>query len=247
MRGLVYRAASSRHGVAAHPLRLLLFPLIFAVAACSPKAPDPTAPPETAQKAAPVPASGPELEPATVQGVHARVRVVDLEGNPLPGMRPIASAQPNAFDAPVSSGPPTDLEGRSAFDFPGDRVLYVRAWDPLLGWFPNNYYTVMPNTGSVTDEMTVVLAPASRLSARLYGSDGAPLEEVPVRLMLLHPTEGPWWPVETATGAEGALDLPNLPAGEYALHVAVGDQELEVPAVKLPPGKEAALGDLIFP
>lgn len=201
------------------------------------------------ETAAPTP---PDSEPVTEapkapadgsQGVYAEMTVVDLDGRPLAGMMPIACREPNAFDQPVARGALTDDKGHSAFTLPQGQRLFVRAWDPDLRMFANNFYEVPAMQGTSTAPMTVAMVPASQLEATLSGPDGQPVAGADAEALLVHPTQGPWWPARGATDGAGRVRFAPVPPGEYIV-------ELNVPKVGtartaptfLPPSQSADLG-----
>ena len=175
----------------------------------------------------------------------AQLRVVDLEGRPLANMAPIATLQPNAFDKPVVQGPLTKEDGQASLVLPNDQLFYVRAWDPNLRMFANNYIEIRPGPGTSTPQMDIVMTPGASLDAVLVGRDGKPAANVHVELMMFHPTEGPWWPDRADTNARGAVHFPSVPAGKYAIKIRVAaGGENEAPDVYLPPGGAIDLGPL---
>jgi len=197
---------------------LALLPL--ALAACSPAPPqerETPSPPTQAEPAPQAQPSTPEAEPAPEarNRVSGRVRVVDLEGEPLPGMLPIVTRQPNAFDEPVAMGPATGLDGAGQVTFLPDQTLFLRAWDPELNWFPNNFLEIQPNVSEVPGVMTIMMVPAAAVEAQFFGADGAPLRNLEVDLMLSHAAWGPWWPTRSQTDGEGTAFFSHIPAGEF--------------------------------
>ena len=212
--------------------------------------PDATPPAATpVLKPAPVsPVAVPTAPPAAVQEagfIHATIKVVDLAGNPLAGMAPIVTHQPNAFDKPVAMGDPTDAGGVGSIRFENKEHLFLRAWDPTLGYFPNNFYEVLPGGGNVEETLTIQMVGASALEAQLMLPDGQPAANQTVALMLSHATRGPWWPAQATTNAEGAVQFTNLPAGEFVLGFKVtSGAQLEVGETALPPGARVNLGVL---
>lgn len=211
--------------------------------------PNVTPPATPTPKPAPVsPVAAPTAPPDAVQEagfVHATIKVVDLAGNPLAGMAPIVTHQPNAFDKPVAMGDPTDAGGMGSIRFATGEQLYLRAWDPTLGYFPNNFYEVLPGGGAIEGTLTIQMVGASALEAQLLLPDGTPAANQTVALMLSHATRGPWWPAQATSDAEGVVHFPNLPAGEFVLgfKVSAGPQ-LEVGQTALPPGANVNLGVL---
>lgn len=172
-----------------------------------------------------------------------RVRVVNLEGRPLAGMIPIATETPNAFDAPVSEGRPTGEDGRSRLALDPSRWLYVRAWDPALRFFANNYFDIPPGPSPVQDELEIVMVEGAVLRVQLLAWDGRPAADENVGLMMFHPDKGPWWPGETDTDKEGNAVFARVPAGKFLLTMkALYSGRIELPAVYLPPGGEVNLG-----
>ena len=222
--------------------RGLALVIIGALAACSgkeaPPAPSPT-PAATAESAPATPAT-----PArALNTVRSQVRTVDLQGEPLPGMTPIATLQPNAFDEPIATGPLTNAEGRTELLFPGDQQVCVRAWDPDLHYFANNFVEVLPNTGDATGEITIIMVPGAAIHATLLLPDGAPAANRNAGMMMFHPTRGPWWPSEANTDAQGHALFQNLPAGRFMLKFKVDTGEsIELPDISLGPASENDLG-----
>lgn len=194
----------------------------------------------------PTPADQPRADAhAQAESVVARVRVVDLEGRPLAHMAPIATRRPNAFDEPVARGELTGPDGSGTVVLPPGQRLCVRAWDPTLKLFSNNYYDVMPDSGTQTELMTLAMAPGASLRAALVAANGDPAANMRVRLMMSHPTEGPWWPDRADTDQTGAVEFPSLPAGTYTIRIETQDAgQLEIPEVDLPPGGHTDLGTL---
>ncbi len=201
--------------------------LVFALAACSPEEPAPRG----------------QSAPAPVTTVSGRMRVADRQGNGLSAMVPIATHEPNAFDEPIATGPPTNDRGESRIAFPGDVHLYLRAWDPKLNYFPNNFYHVLPDTGNVADEMVIEMVRAATLIMALHRPDGRALAAENVALMMIHPTRGPWWPAETDTTADGVAAFSHIPPGSFTLRLKTESSGvLEIPEVALPPGDTIDLG-----
>ncbi len=211
----------------------------------APPPPAPVAPAPVEQKPAPAPenAAAPAAPASETGFIHATVQVVDLAGNPLQGMAPIVTHQPNAFDKPVAMGDPTDTAGMGTIRFENKEHLYLRAWDPTLDYFPNNFYEVLPGGSSVEETLTIQMVGASGLEAQLFLPDGQPAANQTVALMLSHATRGPWWPAQATSDAEGVVRFPNLPAGEFVLSFKVtAGAKLEVRETPLPPGSTLNLG-----
>lgn len=177
--------------------------------------------------------------------IVANIQVVDLAGKPLMGMAPIVTRQPNAFDKPVAMGDPTDAKGLGTLRFENKEHLFLRAWDPTLGYFPNNFYEVLPGGSNVEGTLTIQMVGASGLEAQLLLPDGSPAANMTVGLMLSHATRGPWWPAQATASAEGLVRFPNLPAGEFILAFKIpSGPGLEVGETPLPPGSPVNLGVL---
>jgi len=192
------------------------------------------------------PAPEPDPRPSTAAAatrVVAQLRVVDLEGRPLANMAPIATLQPNAFDKPVVQGALTKEDGQASLVLPNDQLLYVRAWDPNVRMFANNYLEIRPGPATSTQQMDVVMVPGASLDAVLAGRDGKPAANVRVGLMMVHPAEGPWWPDRADTNARGAVHFPSVPAGKYTIRIKLAaGGESEIADIYLPPGGAIDLG-----
>ena len=223
--------------------------------------PEPATPPEGAtamEEAAPAveaaPPAATEAPPARTDTgesieasatLFATLKVVDLAGEPLPGMAPIVTRQPNAFDPPVATGTSTGLDGQGSIRFKTDEHLYLRAWDPALRYFPNNFFEVLPGGTSIDGELVIQMVPSMNLEAQFFLPDGEPARDQAVALMLFHPSRGPWWPAEARTDAEGVAAFPNLPAGEYVLRFkAESGPRLERGQTPLPPASTVNFGAL---
>jgi len=173
-----------------------------------------------------------------------RLRAVDLNGNPVPGMLPIATESANGLDEHlVARGAPTGTDGCSVFRIPPGRRLYVRAWDDTRRLFASNYHEVFPSSGGQTKLLDVVMVPGASLRAELHSAEGAPIADTNVGLMMFHPTEGPWWPDEGDTDARGVVVFPSVPPGTYLIKLkAATGAMVELPEVDLPPGGATDLG-----
>lgn len=173
----------------------------------------------------------------------APVVVVDLEGRPLANMLPIATEQPNAFQKPTVQGELTGADGRSVLSLPRDTHLYVRAWDPALRMFPNNFYEVLPPTGGSTETMTITMVEGATLAMTLLDAAHQPAANENVGIMMFHGVHGPWWPAEADTDGAGRVVFEQVPPGEYTIKVkAIKSGELEIGSVRIPPGSETDLG-----
>ena len=135
-------------------------------AACSPA---PTSAPVTPQPASQNATPQPPAQPVAPAAANdkttlARVRVVNMDGQPLPNMMPIAAKQPNAFEKPIAQGALTDADGKGVVVIPQDEWLYVRAWDPTRRVFANNFFDVLPGNATQTDEMVITMVPGASLA-----------------------------------------------------------------------------------
>lgn len=217
---------------------------LLAAPGCGPSdsPPEGTAPSSTVQETAP------ETEPAANEStgaIRATVKVVDLEGQPLANMAPIVTRQPNAFDEPLATGSATRADGTGTIRFTPAELVYLRAWDPALNYFPNNFYEVHPGGTAIEDDLVIQMVPAARLEAQFFLPSGEPAANERVGIMLIHASRGPWWPAEVTTSSEGAAAFPNLPAGEFVLHFkAASGPRLEYEETALPPGSTVNLGAL---
>lgn len=177
--------------------------------------------------------------------LFATIKVVDLAGEALPGMTPIVTRQPNAFDPPVATGTATGLDGQGSIRFKTGEHLYLRAWDPALRFFPNNFFEVLPGGSRIDGELVIQMVPSMNLEAQFFLPDGEPARDQAVALMLFHPDRGPWWPAEARSDAEGVAAFPNLPAGEFVLRFKVeSGPRLERGQTPLPPASSVNLGPI---
>jgi len=191
------------------------------------------------------PVDGAPGEPArpAADEVTAYVRVVDLQGSPVSGVTPIATARPNAFDKPVAQGALTDDDGKSWIRLPTESWLYVRGWDPTLRMFANNLYEVPPGEAPIGEELKLIMVEGGAIRAQLVDHSGRPVIKENVGLMMFHPERGPWWPGEGDTDENGFVTFAPVPAGKYVIKMkAVRSGQIEVPDVLLLPRGEADLG-----
>lgn len=175
--------------------------------------------------------------------VVAYVQVLDISGSPLETMVPIVTLQPNAFDTPLAFGSDSDAEGNSTIYFPVDQRLYLRAWDPELRYFPNNFYDVMPHTGNVVRDVKLTMVEGGIMEMLLTDQNGDPVHEDDVSLMMYHPERGPWWPADATSDGHGYVRFENVPAGSYQIRLISSQHgRLEIPEVNIPPGQTVNLG-----
>ncbi len=233
----------SNSAVAARTV-IVAFAVLLVLAACTCRDPqEDTAPAETQ------PQQTHAHEGAAVQPeqVSASMRVVTRDGRPLPGMIPIATLTPNAFDTPVASGPPTNMSGESHIQFPADKKVTLRAWDQNLLYFPNNFFEVLPNTGAVRETLVVGMVESAAIEAILITPDGEPAQNENVGVMLFHPVHGPWWPAEGNTDENGAVTFYRVPPGQYVLRLKLASgPTTDVPETYIPPGESAHIGRVYF-
>ena len=174
-----------------------------------------------------------------------RVKIVDLDGNPLPNTVPVAVAQPNAFEKPVAIGEPANQNGDAVLFVPPDQRLYIRGWDFTLGMFANNYYDVFPGPVTEPGVMKLVMVLGGTLRAELVAPDGTPVAAEKVALMMYHPAHGPWWPTEATTDQKGGAIFGPIPAGIFTLKLrANSGAYAEVGTVTIQPGGLQDLGQI---
>lgn len=173
----------------------------------------------------------------------ASIHIETLSGIPLSGMIPIVTLQPNAFDKPIASGAPSDASGRSSIRFPVDQKVALRAWDPSLLYFPNNFYDVLPGSGAIKDTLVVKMVKSASLEATLIGTDGTPLKNENAGIMLFHPVHGPWWPAEADCDENGTVTFYKIPPGSYVILLKVASgPEIELPESYIAPDTLTSLG-----
>lgn len=206
-----------------------------------PANPPPASPaPQTLPDAGP---AVPKEDSAGVPEVTAYLRVIDLAGKPLSGINPIVSTQPNAFEKPVAVGQLTGADGNGTVRFKSDRELYLRAWDPNLLWFPNNFFTIPPHSGTVAKDMTISMVQAASIRAQFFLAGGAPAAGKRIELMMVHPQWGPWWPAVLQTDAEGKAEAGSIPPGKFTLEFKSEDgTKATLPDAMIMPAEAAELG-----
>ena len=185
------------------------------------------------------PVSSSQSPPSAV----AHVLACSQDGTPLPGMIPIVTVQPNAFQEPLARGELTDARGRGSIVIPTDQTVYVRTWDPTLHYFANNYFEVLPAEGSSTEEMAITMLRAGCLAMTLIGADGQPAANQNTGLMMFHPYQGPWWPGEADSDDQGHVRFAPVPPGNYNIKVkAIQSGMADVADVMILPGETVDLG-----
>ncbi len=230
----------------------MLVPLLVLMTACNcrEKEPAPTSPQQTAPQAA-APQPPPSPAPERTEGAKsnplltARMRVVSLSGKPISGMIPMATLEPNAFDKPIATGAPTDAEGMGTIQFPSVQKVSLRAWDPELRLFPNNFLEVLPNSGVISEVLEVTMVQSGILFAELRLPNGQRAHNENVGLMLFHPVYGPWWPAESNTNTQGEVVFDSVPPGKFVLRLKVASgPSIEVAETYIAPGEPTSLGTL---
>ena len=210
--------------------------------------PSTAAPASAPAPATPAPAAAPPApEEKHAPTVTATLKVVSLaDAKPLAGMVPIITVEPNAFDEPLAHGDPTGADGVSVFTFANDRKVCLRAWDPNLDYFPNNFFEVTPDTESSATEGTVAMAKSASLHALLLRPDNTPVANETVRMMMYHPKRGAWWPAEAKTDAGGAVAFERVPPGMFAIQMECASGRMRAEDVTLLPGETGDLGPILL-
>jgi hypothetical protein len=212
--------------------------------------PAPTKAPVPPQEEAPPPVSAdaPPVADAPVAEsgfLTAPMRVLTLGGTPLKGMAPIATYNPNAFDTPIATGSLTDADGLSSIRFPASEKVALRAWDPDLRYFPNNFLEVLPNSGTIQETLEIRMVQAGILFAALILPNHQPVSGEEVGLMLIHPVYGPWWPAESVTNDRGEVVFDRIPPGKFLLRLKVSSgPSVEVGETYIAPAEPTALGQI---
>jgi len=178
-----------------------------------------------------------DVPPAPPTTVVATLRAVDLDDKPLKGMIPIATRGANAFDEPLVRGEPSKIDGTSVLSIPSDQHLFLRMWDPVLKYFANNFYEIVPGARNIPATMTVTMVPGASLDMIV------PALNATVDIMMIHPAEGPWWPARATSDAAGHVHFDAVPAGVYAVRVtAQSGGTADLGEVKLQPSGALDLG-----
>lgn len=213
-----------------------LIACVCVLPACGPVSEN--APSQTPMHEAQVPTPSEEIDV-----LWGRVRAVNLDGEPLAGMIPIATRSANAFDPPVARGGATGEGGSSRVALPPQEHLFVRAWDPDKVYFATNVFEVWPSFGTHTEEMQMVMARGASVEATLLLADGDPAGRVSVDLTMIHPVKGPWWPAHAVTDAKGRLTIASVPPGTYLLSIDAGAVgKIDLGETEFAPGGHTNLG-----
>jgi hypothetical protein len=235
-------------------LFIVIVALFCACGSPKPAAPAAPAPPKPA-----VPVEAPPLAPTSPESVPTEtepegepdipnsaltVVILDLDGAPIPEVAAIVTEAANAFDNPIVRGSITGADGKSDLLIPRDRETYVRGWDPTLNYFANSFLTIAQGDAPLPADSSLVMAPASQLTAQFYAPDGVPLPaDTQVQIMFSHPSQGPWWPARATTNADGRALFDKVPAGKFHLSVYTeGSGEAEVTEALLLPRQTVDLG-----
>jgi len=213
-------------------LALASLALIAALTGCGGSQPEPKA-------------ALPVTETPAEARVTANIIAVDLDGRPLANMMPIATKLPNAFDPPVVRGPLTREDGCGSLGIPSAEHLYLRAWDPEIKMFANNYYEVLPGSEMDPAPLKVTMVPGASLAAQLLTREGKLASNVAVDLKMFHPTEGVWWPSRADTDQQGIVRFSSVPAGRYKVRLETASgAHFELDNLELPPGAAKDLGSI---
>lgn len=175
--------------------------------------------------------------------VVGKVFIIDGAGKPLEKIAAIATTNPNAFDEPISRGNLSGSDGISVIEVPKHTKVYIRAWDPILKYFPNNYFEIPPADADYLEDMTIVMLEAGSIELVLLDKDGLPVINENVGLMMFHPKLGPWWPVNSYSDDQGHVKFSPVPPGKYNLRIkSERNIILEIKDVQILPGEEINLG-----
>jgi len=216
--------------------RLPLILLVFLAGCGCERKPEPQPVPAPTQTETPAPQADADL-----RTLH--VKVVDLNEQALAGIVPVATAQPNAFDAPIASGPKTGPDGASWVRFPKGQALFVRGWDAELKYFANSFVDLAADE-TPAETKWLMMVPGVDLSAALVLADSQPAAGIEVELMLAHKTWGPWWPSRATTDAAGVADFGRTPPGMFSMRITSAAGSVDVTEVDLRPGSTNRLGPL---
>ncbi len=232
---------------------LILIVLSFFVCSCGNKSSETTPassqseqghtiqPPQTIpEKSSDAPASN-----ARNPYVTGKVFIIDSTGKPLENIASIATEKPNAFDEPIARGNLSGPDGVSIIQIPKNKAVFIRAWDPILHYFPNNYFEIHPTDADYLEDMQVLMLEASAIEFQLFDEEDQPVMGENVGLMMYHPKLGPWWPCDGHTDMEGNIQFKPIPPGMYNLRIKTErGMILEIKEVKIPPASTINLGKI---
>lgn len=231
----------------AKPVLLCLCIVACTACSCRDREQSSPAPPKSIPVEAPQTAPPTEAVPEDSGFLTAKMRVVSLSGTPLQGMAPVATLQPNAFDKPIATGALTDANGMGEIRFPSTQKVALRAWDPQLRFFPNNFLDVLPSNGVINETLEITMVQAGILFAVLKLPDGQPAAGENAGLMMFHPVYGPWWPAESNTNAQGEVVFESVPPGKFVLRLKIASgPSIEVGETYIAPGEPTSLGTILL-
>ncbi|HOK10292.1 MAG TPA: hypothetical protein PLT82_03815 [Candidatus Hydrogenedens sp.] len=177
--------------------------------------------------------------------VIGKITIIDSTGKPLEKMAGIATEKPNAFDEPIARGNLSGPDGVSTITIPKNKGVFIRAWDPILHYFPNNYFEIPPTDADYLEDMQILMLEASTVEFQLLDKDDQPISNENVGLMMFHPKLGPWWPCDAHTDEAGNIQFKPVPAGMYNLRIKTErGMILEIKDVKIPPASILNLGKI---
>ncbi len=177
--------------------------------------------------------------------VIGKITIIDSTGKPLENMAGIATEKPNAFDEPIARGDLSGVDGVSTIQIPKNKGVFIRAWDPILHYFPNNYFEIPPTDADYLEDMQIVMLEASSVELQLFDKDNQPVQNENVGLMMFHPKLGPWWPCDGHTDETGNVLFKPVPAGMYNLRLKTErGMILEIKEIKIPPASSLHLGKI---
>ncbi len=175
--------------------------------------------------------------------VYGKVKIVDATGTPMENIGAIATLNPNAFDEPLAWGSLSGRDGISEIWVPKNLHLFIRAWDPKLKFFPNNFYEIPPTDADLLEDMTITMLESSSVEMTLYDSNDNPVAKENVGLMMIHSKYGSWWPCDGYTDENGNVVFAHLPPGIFNLRIKTeSGLILEIKELSLPPGSHTIIG-----
>lgn len=177
--------------------------------------------------------------------VVGKITILNSAGMPLENMAGIATEKPNAFDEPIARGNLSGPDGVSTIQIPKNKGVFIRAWDPILHYFPNNYFEIPPTDADSLEDMQVLMLEASIIELQLFDKDDQPVVNENVGLMMYHPKLGPWWPCDGHTDETGNIQFRPVPAGMYNLRLKTErGMILEIKEIKIAPATTVNLGKI---